>query len=290
LITDAASGSLARLNLATGARTLVSSFSLNVGTGPDMLGIVSVVRDTRPQGYGNSVLALVGAPSYSLMSVDLANGTRTILTDLNGSSIGVAGTPALSSPRSMLLDPANGRVYFSDTTGGGSGEALYAINFQDLTRSTLTSATHGAGPSFDRASTFVLDISGQQPRALVADEGPGGMLAVDLATGNRSVFLAPWAEDPEPGASVASATFLLVEFGPAADHLGFRPGGRHRHRPRTHTLRRNSARRGCHGRRGVRRQRVDRRRIRDRPGHGGSRDDRALATSDTPRCPPPAER
>ena len=38
------------------------------------------------------------------------------------------------------------------------------------------------------------------------------MFTVDLATGDRSVFLAPWAEDPQPGASVASAMFLDTEF------------------------------------------------------------------------------
>jgi hypothetical protein len=133
------------------------------------------------------------------------------LTDLNWSAVGVPGIPQLSYPRGMRLDAANSRLYFSDTAAPNT-EALYVLEFQNLTRSTVTSATAGAGPLFDRASTFVLDASGPQPRALVADEGPGGILSVDLSTGDRSVFLAPWAEDPQPGASVASATFLDTQF------------------------------------------------------------------------------
>lgn len=41
---------------------------------------------------------------------------------------------------------------------------------------------------------------------------PGGMMAVDIATGDRSVFLAPLVEDPQPCESVASASFLDTEF------------------------------------------------------------------------------
>jgi hypothetical protein len=208
LVTDAGTGTLTRVNLATGARTVVSGVSANVGTGPSLAGMVSVVRDTRPQGGGTRVLALVGDPGYSLVSIELATGDRTWVTDLNFASIGVPAVPAVSYPRNLRLDAANNRVYFSDTTGGGNSEALYAIDLTNLTRSTVTSATRGAGPLFDRASAFVLAPSDQPARALVADEGPGGVLAVDLATGDRGVFAAPWAEDPQPGASVASAMFL----------------------------------------------------------------------------------
>jgi hypothetical protein len=211
LVADAGTASLARVNLATGARTIVSSSADNVGTGPSITGIVSVVRDTRWQSTGNSVLAIVGDPNYSLVSIDLVTGNRMWLTDLNWESVGVAGVPALTYPRNVRLDAANNRVYFTDTAGPNT-EALYAINFQDLTRSTVTSATRGAGPLLDRASAFVLDLTAQPTRALIEDEGPGGILSVDLATGDRSVFLAPWAEDPQPGASVASAMFLDTEF------------------------------------------------------------------------------
>lgn len=211
LIADAGLASLARVNLATGVRTIVSSSADNVGTGPSLTGIVSVVRDTRWPSFGNRVLALVGAPNYSLVSIDLDTGNRQWLTDLNWESVGVPGVPAVTYPRNLRLDAANNRVYFTDTATPNT-EALYVINFQDLTRSTVTSATRGAGPLFDRASAFVLDPAGQPARALVEDEGPGGILSVDLATGDRSVFLAPWAEDPQPGASVASAMFLDTEF------------------------------------------------------------------------------
>lgn len=211
LVADAGTASLTRVNLATGARTIVSSSADNVGTGPSITGIVSVVRDTRLQSAGNSVLAIVGDPNYSLVSIDLVTGNRMWLTDLNWESVGVAGVPAVTYPRNLRLDAANNRVYFTDTAGPNT-EALYAINFQDLTRSTVTSATRGAGPLFDRASAFVLDLAAQPARALIEDEGPGGILSVDLATGDRSVFLAPWAEDPQPGASVASAMFLDPEF------------------------------------------------------------------------------
>jgi len=212
LVTDAANASLTRVNLATGARTLVSSSAESVGTGPSLTGIVSVVRDTRSQSGGNSVLALVGDPGYSLVSINLANGNRHWITDLNFTSVGVNGVPAVSYPRNLRLDAANNRVYFTDTTGGGNDPTLYVIDLQNLTRSAVTSGTRGAGPLLERASAFVLAPADQPTRALVEDEGPGGILSVDLATGDRSVFLAAWAEDPQPGASVTSAMYFDAEF------------------------------------------------------------------------------
>jgi hypothetical protein len=209
LITDAAMSSLTRMNLATGARTVVSSSSGNVGTGPDLFNIVSIAHDTRAPGGGNSVLALVGDPSYSLVSINLVTGNRTWVTSLNFATPGVPAATAVVYPRNLRLDAANNRVYFSDTTAGQA--AMYVIDLATFTRSTVTSATRGAGPLIDRASAFVLDPAQQPTRALVEDEGPGGILAVDLASGDRSVFLAPWAEDPQPGASVASAMYLDVQ-------------------------------------------------------------------------------
>jgi hypothetical protein len=206
LITDAGTTSLTRVSLATGARTVVSSSSDNVGTGPDLLNIVSIAHDTRAPGGGKSVLALVGDPSHSLVSINLATGNRTWVTDLNFATLGVPAATAVVYPRNLRLDAANNRVYFSDTTAGQA--AMYVIDLANFTRSTVTSATRGAGPLLDRASAFVLDPAQQPTRALVEDEGPGGILAVDLASGDRSVFLAPWAEDPQPGASVASAMYL----------------------------------------------------------------------------------
>ena len=63
------------------------------------------------------MLALVGAPNYSLVSIDLVTGNRTWLTDLNWESVGVTGVPAVAYPRNLRLDAANNRVYFTDTAG-----------------------------------------------------------------------------------------------------------------------------------------------------------------------------
>jgi hypothetical protein len=210
LVTDAAYGSVTRVNLATGVRSIASGFQDGVGFGVDVRGIVDIVHDTRPAGFQGSVLALVGAPLNAIVVINPVTGSRMTIAHLDHELDGTPELPAVSYPRNLRLDAANNRVYFSDTTGGGSGEALYSIDLASGDRTTITSATRGAGPVFDRASNFVLDPSGQTTRAIVADEGPGGMFSVDLATGDRSVFLAPWAEDPVPGASVVSSTFFDV--------------------------------------------------------------------------------
>ncbi|HTU68092.1 MAG TPA: hypothetical protein VMF52_19255 [Steroidobacteraceae bacterium] len=196
LLTDRSYGSVIRVNLATGARSVVSGAQFSKGTGPDIFNVSDLVIDTRAGVTGRKALALVDTPLYSVVSVDLETGNRTVVQPLGVDLTNVGYS------RSMRLDAPNNRAYFSVT--GTGADALYSLDLASGAVSGVTGTSRGTGHTFQRASTFVIDGT----RALVGDEGPGGVYAVDLATGNRSEFVAPWAEDPEPGASVMGASYL----------------------------------------------------------------------------------
>jgi hypothetical protein len=208
-------GEVMRVNLASGARTTVSSSQTAVGSGPSLFNLADIVLDTRPAQNSHTALALVGGAENALMTLDVLDGTRTKIASLDGAS------PAVNLPRTLKLDAANGRAYFSNTDA--AGEALYSIDLTSspAARSVVSGAGRGAGPVLDRASNFVLEPAENPTRAILADEGPGGMFSVDLASGDRSQFLAPFAEDPLPGSSVISASFLDSQF---SRILGVRAG------------------------------------------------------------------
>ncbi|MEO8061555.1 MAG: hypothetical protein ABI821_02280 [Pseudomonadota bacterium] len=200
LLSSRGIGEVMRLNLASGARVPVANST--VGAGPDLYDIVGVLPDTRP-GYSTS-LALVAGSTNSLLQLDTVNGARAPIASISAP----APAPVVSFPRAFQLDATNNRVYLSDTTGGG--ESLYSIDLSTFPRSysLVSGASRGTGPIPDRASNFVLEPADNPTRAILADEGPGGLYSVDLATGDRSLFLAPFAEDPLPGSSVITASFL----------------------------------------------------------------------------------
>jgi hypothetical protein len=208
-------GEVMRVNLASGARTTVSSSLTPVGFGPALNDLADIVLDTRAAQNSHTALALVAGTQNSLMTLDVYDGTRVAIANLNSS------VPAVTYPRTLKLDAANGRAYFSNTDP--TGEILYSIDLtqQPATRSIVSGATRGAGPALERASNFVLEPAENPTRAILADEGPGGLFSVDLASGDRSEFLAPFAEDPLPGSSVISASYLDTSF---SRILGVRAG------------------------------------------------------------------
>jgi hypothetical protein len=198
-------GELLRLNLASGARTIVSK-AASVGTGPSLEGVVDLVLDSRnPHLWYTSAIALVADPLYSLVSVNLTTGERTAIA-----SLGIA-PGSVGQPRNLRLDAARNRVYFSVTSYADDTDALYAVDLVTGSRTTITAVNQGSGPWFTYASNFTLDSLDDPTRAFVAEEGPGGVLTVDLATGARTALFGAWPEDAHPGDSVASATWMDEE-------------------------------------------------------------------------------
>jgi hypothetical protein len=203
LLTDRGLSTLMRLNLATGIRTAASDSSGGIGSGPSLVGSADVVLDTRTSSSGHTALVIVDFPSYQLLSVDLATGDRTQIASLNSSA------PPIGHVSHMRLDASGNRVLFTDATYGGNN-ALYAIDLATGVRRTITDSSHGTGPAFTFAANITLDPSTSPTRALISDQGLGGIFAVDLATGNRTVLINPFANVSSPGDNVPSGTFLDV--------------------------------------------------------------------------------
>jgi hypothetical protein len=184
LFTQTYPASVMRLDLASGARSLVSdpNGSPAVGSGPILDGIVDLVLDTRPSAGPNQALALLGAPNNRLVSIDLVTGDRAQVADLNSAS------PAVTEPRYLELDVANNRVLFTDGDYYGDGDALYAIDLATGTRSTITSSSVGGGFALGYFADFVLEPASNPTRALVSDTFGQSYVVVDLASGSRSQF------------------------------------------------------------------------------------------------------
>jgi hypothetical protein len=185
LYTEAHPGAVLRLDLASGARAVVSDGTGN-GFGPVLDGIADLVLDTRA-GMGNpQALALVGSPNFRLISVDLVTGDRVQVADLN------ATAPALQFPQNLRLDAANNRVLFTDADYYGDDDALYAVDLTTGARSVVSSGSVGSGPAIGLFKDFVLDTTVSPARVLLADAVEQRYLAVDPATGNRTTFLGPY--------------------------------------------------------------------------------------------------
>ncbi len=172
-------GGLYRLDLKTGARSVVADAS--TGTGPALAGVEDFVLDTRPSAGAHKALALVGTPGYLLLSVDLVTGDRTPIADLGAA-------PAVIEPRHLRLDAPNNRVLFIDGDRDGDGDALYAVDLDSGVRTVISSASVGGGYAVGYFSDFVLEPAVNPTRALVSDETAQGFVAVDLGTGHRTLF------------------------------------------------------------------------------------------------------
>lgn len=204
LLADRGYGAVIRVNLATGKRTVLSSTHFTgAGTGPNIFDVGDLVLDTRPGVNGHKVIALVDSPLYSLVSIDLDSGNRTVLAPLNFSDFSAVGYS-----RSLRLDAEHNRVFFTVTISNGTKDSLYSVDLGSGTVTAISGPSRGSGHAFMRASSFVLEPGPNPTRALVTDEGPGGVYAIDLASGDRSEFIAPWAEDAHPGDSVMGASYL----------------------------------------------------------------------------------
>jgi hypothetical protein len=179
LYTTASPLAVMRLNLASGARSVVAD--AGTGSGPGLDGVTDLVLDTRPAAGTGKALVLVGSPNFQLLSLDLVTGNRVQIADLN------AVGPAVADPRHLQLDAANNRVLFSDRDEGGNGDALYAVHLGTGVRTTITSAGVGSGPAVGDFGSFTFDRSTTPARLLLADTLAQAILEVNLANGTRSI-------------------------------------------------------------------------------------------------------
>jgi hypothetical protein len=152
-----------------------------VGGGPSLQNATDMVLDRRPAANGRAVLVLVGGTTPKLVSVDVPTGDRTLIADINA---GITD----NAPQRMALDVANNRVLFSNNES--QVPAVDEIYTVDLANGAVTmiSGPSNTGPEFVVPSHIVLDPAANPTRALIADYYSPQILAIDLASGNRSTF------------------------------------------------------------------------------------------------------
>jgi hypothetical protein len=184
---EGAFGAVSRFDLATAGRASVSYFDTigpGVGAGPSLRNATDLKFDARAAN-GRSALVLVQRPitvqeNPKLVSVDLASGNRTRVAEI------VVGT--YGEPQKMALDVAGNRVVFThDELSPAIPDQLYAMDLATGVTSTISDGSH-SGPTLGNASHIVLEPAANPTRALVADGSQPRILAIDLATGTRTVF------------------------------------------------------------------------------------------------------
>jgi DNA-binding beta-propeller fold protein YncE len=203
------------IDVVTGARSLVTPASVGSGPRPgDPQGVVldaargrllisdDVLRgvlavdlatgNRAPLGEDNSVplnnpesIALDPAGNRAVVldsdldgciAVDLGTGARTVL-----SSDAVGGGPDMQEPQGLALDASGTTAWVGDPSRGGT---VFTVDLVSKLRVYLADNTTGAGIQLEVPEALILDQA--RNRVLVADSATGAVIAVDLATGNRT--------------------------------------------------------------------------------------------------------
>jgi len=168
--------SVIRVDRATGTRSLISSNTSPAG-GPSLGNPSGIDLDAN----GNILVAdMTAFGDGAIIRVDPTTGARTLVSR-NGSP---AGGPRLDGPMDLAV-AANGDIYVANTFGTN------VLRVDPTTGArTLISANGnpGGGNAFSWPWGMTIDAGGD---ILIADSnaygGPGGIIRVDPATGNRSV-------------------------------------------------------------------------------------------------------
>jgi len=154
---DDEQGALLEIDLATGDRTIVSDGAR--GTGDAFAGVRDLIIDPSR----NRVIAVDGS---RLITVDLATGDRNHWTD------------DLDGPRKIAIDPVNDRAIVLTNVG------LSQVGLGTSADSEISDGSTGAGPAFSSPQDVVCNAAGD---VAYVPQFRGGVLEVDLSTGDRSV-------------------------------------------------------------------------------------------------------
>jgi DNA-binding beta-propeller fold protein YncE len=184
LVIDAGRNALLVVDLATGSRAIVYQ-------PPDMAGAgVSAVRPHvpgLPPAFplvdaalldGDGQRALVVAQG-ALFRVELASGKDTVISDGE-----VGSGPAFVKLVDAALDAERGRALVVDA----GLNALLAVDLTTGARSVISDSETGSGPALEQVSALALDAAAGRALVTVENNDDAALLAVDLATGARSLI------------------------------------------------------------------------------------------------------
>lgn len=188
----------------TGDRSIVSDASnafdgnMPVGTGPALNRINAMAWDP----VGNRLLA-ANISNDTLIAVNVTSGDRNVVSsDANEG-------PNFQTTRSIAVDPDSGAIFVYEQNRA----SLYGV---DRITGDRTVVSSDPGSTDGEVGTGV-DLSGTRNVVFDPDSGNlyatntdiNGIIAIDPATGNRSVFSDP---EPEAGAPVGTGSNLYYPF------------------------------------------------------------------------------
>ncbi len=130
----------------------------------------------------NRLLVLNGV-ERSILTVDLASGQRSVLSD-NSLPTGKA---AYITPTNLVVDDANHNLLLMDE----EQNTLFAVDINTGIHSIISAGPHNLG--LHNYHGIVLDKA--RKRALIADGILGGIVSIDMTSGERSMF---WTKNNIP--------------------------------------------------------------------------------------------
>lgn len=141
----------------------------------------------------------VNETAGAIVAIDSTSGDRSILSDdVTGSG------PAFDTPDLLAIDADDNRLVIFDS-------GLSALLVVDLATGNRTIAADnvsvGIGPAFDSILDIAVDAAND---VAYVEEAPDDYLAVNLATGDRSLL-------PESGETIGSSTY--IDYDPARGRL-----------------------------------------------------------------------
>jgi hypothetical protein len=170
-----------RVNLATGARTVVSGRGFPNTSNEFSNNVMAMSVD-----LANGRAYVLSRSPDTIHAVDLATGVRTVLSD--------ATTPnsvdMFPNPMTLGIDLARNRLLVGDQGGPGQGFSIYTVALDTGARGILSSDTV---PNAANPLSFVGGFAIDGNRALVTQHQTGSIVAVDLVTnpGNRTIYSGP---------------------------------------------------------------------------------------------------
>lgn len=194
LVADGGAGAMFSVDLATGARTVLSSGFLPtdaaffgtriLATDSDAGELVEVDPAT-----GDRMTVAAGLSIPHSVVIDEARGRAFVLqtgamplvaVDLGSGAVTPLASPGLVDPRGLALDAANRRLFVTDD----GADTLFATSVEDFPAGLLVPLS-GEGPRYAGPSGVAYDAT--RSLVLVADSGRGALFAVEPASGARVI-------------------------------------------------------------------------------------------------------
>jgi uncharacterized protein YggU (UPF0235/DUF167 family) len=176
LVTDFGKKAIIAVALDTGARTLISDNTIEMGSSTfDLLTPRYIALDAA----NNRALVL---DESTLAAVSLATGARTILSDTdNGSGI------ELSSQSDLTIDIAGNRALVSDI----NRDAVIAVDLDTGMRTVLVDSSTPVEGADGFQNPFGITIDPQNNRIILMDNWTKTVNAADLTSGTRTRLTSP---------------------------------------------------------------------------------------------------